>query len=95
VGEDEKKLGLLEPVGVLRVIEDVEERPAGAELHDDDLAAPVDLLLDRQKLDDVLVLDLLEDLELADLDFGRAEVADLVERLDCHGFAIVLEKTIN
>ena len=51
---------------VATVIEQVAIRTC-AQLHDDDFSPPFLLLLDGQQLDDVLVLHLLEDLELAHL----------------------------
>jgi len=59
VAEDQQPLVLVQAKIVLRVVEQVEEGSTSAELHDDDLAAALLLLLDGQQLDNVLVLYLL------------------------------------
>lgn len=88
--QDEQEFLFLQAVGVLGVVQDVEEAAAGAELHDDDLAAALLLLLDGEQLDDVLVLDLPQHLELPHLHVVRPHVAELVEGLDSDGLAVVL-----
>lgn len=90
VFQHQQELALREAVGILRVVQDVEEAATGAELHDDHLTSAVLLLLDRQQLHDVLVLDLLQDLELPHLHIVRPHVAQLIERLHRDRLPIVL-----
>ena len=78
-------------VAVLRVIKDVEEASTCAELHNDDPALAILLLLNGQQLDNVFVLHLLEHLKFSHLDLLGPHVGQLVEGFHRHSFSSVLE----
>lgn len=82
--QHQQELVLRQSVRVLRVVEDVEEAAAGAELHHDHLASPLLVLLDGQQLYYVLMIDLLKGLKLPHLHICWAHVTVRVEGLDRH-----------